>query len=217
MGNKGGIGVSFNLGGSKVCFVTAHLPAHQNKVLRRAATTQRPSRRRRAFLRAGAGVVLTIPSTPRRRMLKGETAQVAERHAAAKKIDGELARALAPDGAGASLAERFDAVVWSGDLNYRTDVDRAAADAFIDAGDLAGLAAADQLGKARASGDAFAAYAEAPLSFPPTRAARVQEGVFSRRRPGGAFCDGSRVFAANGGFATMPRGVCATARAARLP
>ncbi|KAH8076317.1 hypothetical protein JL721_312 [Aureococcus anophagefferens] len=89
------------------------------------------------------------------------------------KISAELAKLLAPgapppdDGAD-PLRGAFDVVAWSGDLNYRVDLPRDAADDLIAARDFAGLLAADQLAGALASGAAWAGYAEAPVAFPPT-------------------------------------------------
>jgi len=97
----------------------------------------------------------------------------AERNREFHKISAELAKLLAPgapppdDGAD-PLRGAFDVVAWSGDLNYRVDLPRDAADDLIAARDFAGLLAADQLAGALASGAAWAGYAEAPVAFPPT-------------------------------------------------
>jgi len=66
------------------------------------------------------------------------------------------------------LRESFDVVVWSGDLNYRLDLDREAADALVAAGDVPGLLEADQLAKQMAAQAAFSGYSEAAISFKPT-------------------------------------------------
>ena len=44
LGNKGGIGVSLNIGSSSFCFITSHLAAHQNAIKRRVADFSRISK-----------------------------------------------------------------------------------------------------------------------------------------------------------------------------
>ena len=130
MGNKGGIGIALKIGGLDVCFVAAHLCAHQHKIKERNA----------------------------------------EYHA----ISSGLAKVLAPGflddsiEGGDRLRQAFDAVVWSGDLNYRVDLSREDADAALASNDLHLLKARDQLDIARSKGDAFAGYVEAERAFPPT-------------------------------------------------
>ena len=130
MGNKGGIGIALKIGGLDVCFVAAHLCAHQHKVK--------------------------------------------ERNAEYHVISSGLAKVLAPGflddsiEGGDRLRQAFDAVVWSGDLNYRVDLDRSDADAALASNDLHLLKARDQLDNARRQGDAFAGFVEAERDFPPT-------------------------------------------------
>ncbi len=44
LGNKGGIGISFMIGKTSYCFLTAHLAAHQNQIVRRTAEFAKISR-----------------------------------------------------------------------------------------------------------------------------------------------------------------------------
>lgn len=90
-------------------------------------------------------------------------------------ITSQLAREFVPtavkDDPGAAIKALIDgssSLFWAGDLNYRLECDRAAADDLIAAGDLAGLQEHDQLLAAVARQEAFSGLAEAPIAFPPT-------------------------------------------------
>ena len=101
-------------------------------------------------------------------------AKILERNREFHAISSGLARALAPgfvDDAlegGDRLTKAFDCVMWSGDLNYRVDLERTEADAALAEHALDRLQHKDQLAAAMATGAAFAHYAEAPIRFPPT-------------------------------------------------
>lgn len=82
-----------------------------------------------------------------------------------------------------TLSQRYDAVIWMGDLNYRIDgLDRGSVLAAIAAGDQATLAAGDQLTAQRAAGAAFSGYCEGPLAFPPTYKFDPGTGVYDSSR-----------------------------------
>ena len=69
------------------------------------------------------------------------------------------------------VSDRYDRVVWMGDLNYRLDLSRDAVDAALASGESAALApllAADQLGAERVAGRIFEGFSEGQISFRPT-------------------------------------------------
>jgi hypothetical protein len=66
------------------------------------------------------------------------------------------------------VSDRFDRVVWVGDLNYRLDAPRAAVDAALARATPEPLWRADQLARERAAGRVFAGFTEGPLLFKPT-------------------------------------------------
>jgi hypothetical protein len=100
--------------------------------------------------------------------------KVKERNAEYHAISSGLAKSLAPGflddsiEGGDRMRQAFDAVVWSGDLNYRVDLSREDADAALASNDLHLLKARDQLDAAMKNGDAFAGYVEAERDFLPT-------------------------------------------------
>ena len=68
-------------------------------------------------------------------------------------------------------SERFDRVVWLGDLNYRISseqLDRDAVEAHIREGRLQALLLADELNAERAAGRTFVGFEEGTINFPPT-------------------------------------------------
>jgi len=91
-------------------------------------------------------------------------------------ITSQLARKFAPlaekdnDPAEASeaLIESAHSLFWAGDLNYRLECDRAAADQLIAVGDYPNLLEHDQLLHAIARQEVFAGLSEALITFPPT-------------------------------------------------
>eukprot|EP00741_Cyanophora_paradoxa_P025599 tig00000383_g24703.t1 len=92
------------------------------------------------------------------------------RSSAPSPADGgmEAWRAAAPSVA-AGASERFERVVWLGDLNYRlAGVSRAEALALLERpGSLGALLEADQLLAEMRAGRAFPSFHEAPIAFPP--------------------------------------------------
>ncbi|GAQ81101.1 inositol polyphosphate phosphatase [Klebsormidium nitens] len=66
------------------------------------------------------------------------------------------------------VADDFDIIVWSGDLNYRVEGNRRVADAALEQNLLEVLRANDQLLREKQAGNAFQGYEEGDLSFTPT-------------------------------------------------
>ena len=142
LGNKGGLVVKLNFGGTSLAFVSCHLAAHAPKLEKRNENCQE--------------------------ILEETTSQIGCKH-----LD---------------VVSQFDHVFWMGDLNYRTDLNAAAALAspgtappypeetahhaavlkLIEASDWEGLLAADQLGMCQQRGEAFVGFAEGRARFRPT-------------------------------------------------
>lgn len=100
---------------------------------------------------------------------------LARRNAEYHTITSQLAREFVPTAAIAdseaaitALLDGSHSLFWAGDLNYRLECGRAAADDLIAAGDFAGLQKHDQLLSAIAWKDVFAGLTESPIAFPPT-------------------------------------------------
>ena len=167
LGNKGGIGIALTIGGTHILFVAAHLTAHQKN----AETRNKQVHKISHDLRKALGVGF------RRR--RGENDDGNEKNsffhgedksaALKKEEDEEEETTLEEKKTGESaLLDIFDAVVWSGDLNYRVELSRPEADALLLKKDFIGLKEADQLTAMRTARRVFVGYDEGPLSFPPT-------------------------------------------------
>jgi len=117
----------------------------------------------------------------------------------------ETASALGPRHL--TAAAQFDHVFWLGDLNYRTDLNAAAAAAgeeapfptdeehhgqvlrLVEQGDWGALLGADQLAASRAAGEAFVGFEEGPIAFAPTfKVERSSELVYQQKRIP-SYCD----------------------------
>jgi len=123
LGNKGGTAISLQLGGSSICFVNAHLTAHQHKVAERNAD----------YHRIETALVLR-PRGRSRASTAGSESSAAAEPAAAERAAASSASSSddeCPEGAAEAAAEGatpppaprggFDFVFWFGDLNYRID------------------------------------------------------------------------------------------------
>lgn len=66
------------------------------------------------------------------------------------------------------VTDQFDYTFWAGDLNYRVDLSREAADECLQKGDLETMLAHDQLSIQKAAGAIFDGFVEAPITFKPT-------------------------------------------------
>eukprot|EP00750_Incisomonas_marina_P014875 INCI17920.1.p1 GENE.INCI17920.1~~INCI17920.1.p1 ORF type:complete len:914 (+),score=146.20 INCI17920.1:420-3161(+) len=141
MGNKGGVGVRFELRDTSLCFVSSHLAAHRDKVQNRNDDFAAISRR----------LLFEHVRTPDYEM---------------EKPGAVVANAISYT----SPIDSHDVVVWAGDLNYRVHVDLPV-EMVLDnakAGNLDLLLAKDQLLNEMFNGRVFQGYAEGPITFPPT-------------------------------------------------
>jgi hypothetical protein len=68
----------------------------------------------------------------------------------------------------AKVSDRFDRVIWMGDLNYRIDAPRDAVDCMLHSGDFDGMWARDQLQAEHGQGRVFRGFVEPSLLFLPT-------------------------------------------------
>ncbi|KAG0268353.1 inositol polyphosphate 5-phosphatase [Actinomortierella ambigua] len=66
------------------------------------------------------------------------------------------------------ITQQFDYTFWAGDLNYRVDMTRQEADAYLAKDDIEALLAHDQLSREKAAGNVFVGFKEAPITFRPS-------------------------------------------------
>ena len=140
MGNKGGIGISFQCGAASFLFVSAHFAAHQTKV----------EIRNKDYARIDSDLWPLLCD------VRPATAQ-SNGVAPASRSDA-VTRA----------SDAFDFVFWCGDLNYRIDGERAAIEAAIAKGQLDALKESDQLEQQRWQFKVFDRFSEGAIGFAPT-------------------------------------------------
>eukprot|EP00042_Codosiga_hollandica_P034639 m.244454 g.244454 ORF g.244454 m.244454 type:complete len:706 (+) comp54462_c0_seq1:144-2261(+) len=106
--------------------------------------------------------------------LTAHQAKVKERNAdfanicAHLTIGGVPAQDASSSSSTVDVTDRFDRVIWLGDLNYRVNTNRRMADAVIAQKMYEVLLANDQLSKERAHKRVFNSFEEPPITFPPT-------------------------------------------------
>ena len=138
LGNKGGIGISFAIGNSRVCFVNSHLSAHQNNVGRRTFE----------FAKISYDLAEAICD------LNGYTGL-----SNVNKDDGDVAN---------PLLSSFDLVFWFGDMNYRIQGTREVVDGLLENNMHGVLLNNDQLTMLMRFDKVYAGFTEGPLHFRPT-------------------------------------------------
>lgn len=188
-GNKGGIGIALNVGSTRLLFITAHLTAHQKNANARHSEVHKISGELKKLLRKPP-VRRIQPScgdedatSP---LFFGETKSPsdsgsgnnedaapkggpsASASSAASSFKPTTRLSFTCTTGESSLVDDFDVIVWSGDLNYRVDASRAAADEALVNKDLGSLRALDQLTTAQTQGYVFVGFHEGLLDFPPT-------------------------------------------------
>lgn len=197
LGNKGGVGVSFNYAGARLCFLNAHLAAHNEKVKQRNADYHRivktmfaPKIKGGGGGGAGVDVGSTFTKVPGQRVKanavapadasESESGKVSSSDSSAASnprtpIDPDRPTTETPSAFGGlikrqgwSAAEGFDLCVFMGDLNYRVEGNRLAVDVLLERGMMEVMRANDQLAIERTAGRAFAGWSEGELAFPPT-------------------------------------------------
>ncbi|MES1909561.1 MAG: hypothetical protein MHM6MM_002278 [Cercozoa sp. M6MM] len=195
LGNKGAVYCALHLCGTRFLVLNSHLHAHHGAkhVRRRNAECYAIMRQLRVpenFFRAGIRLRACLRSF---HLFKGEQsrlgghvllspeslsyAEAARRYTSLRFAEfdqteqrrGCLQVHPVNDTVSTSVVmERFDAVIWTGDLNYRINGNRGAVDHLIERGMMEVLRANDQLSHQREHGLAFTSFQEGPLSFAPT-------------------------------------------------
>jgi len=155
VGNKGGVCISCLIGDTSVLFVNSHFAAHQNSVEDRNGD----------FRKICFGTSLKPP-----RSLSGSPEP--------STPDAESPKSKAtPDSKRFNITERYDAVFWSGDLNYRINGLRNMVDVLLkDDAFKDVLLANDQLSIERKKGTVFPGFLEGPLQFNPTYKFHKEDG-----------------------------------------
>ncbi|GLE02851.1 hypothetical protein PINS_up011715 [Pythium insidiosum] len=150
-GNKGGVGIAFNIGRTSFAFVNCHFDAHQHNVSKRNANFHRINRE----LRLQATSENSSPS---------RTATSSWKSTRGSLGGARRSTATAPT----TIADAFDHVFWYGDLNYRINGTRRMIDRLLLHQQHAVLRFNDQLLIEMTRGNVFAGFSEGPLHFRPT-------------------------------------------------
>lgn len=170
LGNKGGIGISFNVGTSSMCIVNAHLAASQFAVQKRIDD----------YVRISNMIPLRMGSSRRRRLMKNAIDIVKSRTRSGNQISP--VHKLKPNltTKGKTLFHMFDFVFLAGDLNFRSNGTRAIVDSLlkIDAHEI--LLHNDQLSLLLQIDPVFNGFEEGPLNFRPTYKFDKELGKFRR-------------------------------------
>jgi inositol polyphosphate 5-phosphatase INPP5B/F len=145
MGNKGAVVVRFNLHGTSLCFVCAHLAAE------RSAVQARNSNYRNITERS-----LLVPES-----------DPGKRFPSVSPQSGQYS--LLDDRSLCTISDH-DLIFWLGDFNYRIDVSVAVEEIMnhIWSENVLSLSRRDQLNSERAQGNVFLGFEEAPLTFLPS-------------------------------------------------
>jgi inositol polyphosphate 5-phosphatase INPP5B/F len=145
MGNKGAVIVRFNLHGTSLCFVCAHLAAARENV--QARNTDYRNIMERSSLLPEGSLDKRFPSFTRQSGQYG----------------------LLDDSSLCTILDH-DLVFWIGDFNYRLDVSLSLEEimSHICCENIASLRQKDQLTQERAQGNVFQGFEEAPLTFLPS-------------------------------------------------
>jgi len=216
IGNKGGVGVSFEYAGARLCFLNAHLAAHAENVEQRNAdyhrivktmfaprgrdkgkhvSSEKPAKIKRNAVAPSPAVVEDVPSN--------------------SPIDSTRPTPSTPKFGGVfklkgwSAADGFDMCLFLGDLNYRVEGNRRAVDVLLERGMLDVMRANDQLQIERSAGRAFAGWSEGTLAFPPTY--KVDRGTVdtydtSKKQRVPSWTDRVMWRTVTGGAVTCPKG-----------
>jgi hypothetical protein len=159
LGNKGGVGIAFNVGKTAMLFMNAHLAAHQWRVDDRNRDYARIEQNM-PLVPSGYGLEARLHAEAALAALITRSAKTqqgdAQPQAQADDSDddeepspvisngaGAVASKVEPDGLApgevldtsvpTSVSERFDRIVFMGDFNYRIDATREAVDEWLQA------------------------------------------------------------------------------------
>lgn len=158
LGNKGGVGIAFTLGGTSFAFVNCHFEAHQRNVARRNGNFHRIN----TELKLLPGPPVSLPPEPSSPLsLQTSGLQGLGRTSVNRFSVGGSTGLRA-------VSEVFDRVFWYGDLNYRINGTRRMVDTLLVRNHYDVLVANDQLHREMKAGNVFAHFQEGPLHFRPT-------------------------------------------------
>jgi hypothetical protein len=160
LGNKGGIGVSLNVGKTSFCFVAAHLAAGFLNVERRVEE----------FAIISREVAESLGNHHALRTSGDTTASELEQDSAVTKSlqFSESHDEKSSEEERNPLLSAFDYVFWFGDLNFRLHGQRKHVDYLLQRMDHKCLLAMDQLQHVKTYDPLLAGLAEGPLNFRPT-------------------------------------------------
>lgn len=142
VGNKGCVGISFNIGYSKLCCITSHFQAHQNNIQGRNLDYYKIINKIRLGLN--------------------------NNNNNSKHDSNNNNNNITTSSLSTTVIDRFDYVLWCGDLNYRVHANRSIADALLDKNMIEVMLANDQLTHERLKGRVFQNMCENDIHFKPT-------------------------------------------------
>jgi len=184
LGNKGGIGISFNVGRSSFCFLTAHLAAHQHEM----------DRRTKEFARISSEISSALGKNEKYSLLQEKNSLLVDEIIPPLVLE-ERFQDDGSNGSSSSadinannctpqnnnccssrthsssvnpLALSFDFVFWGGDLNYRIHGTRRIVDILLQSNNHAALVSNDQLSMMMQFDKTFNGLHEGQLTFRPT-------------------------------------------------
>jgi len=202
LGNKGGIGITMTIGRTKLCFLTAHLAAHQNQMDRRTAEFGKISREVSRNLGEEGN---DNTSTELHEPIDGEVDEAqdafedndvegASNHAAdsnrsftcslCSKVPNSVRQCSLccysnrGDDKYNPLPDAFDQIIWAGDFNFRIHGTRDIVDSLLHHNRYDILLDNDQLIMLMQFDKAFVGFTEGPLTFRPTYKFDKNSGEF---------------------------------------
>lgn len=197
LGNKGGVAISFMIGSTSLCFLTAHLAAHQNQMDRRTAEFGRISREVVEAIRPEEPKVGANNATSRTEgfhdntEIGSSTDFVTTEEISLRTTDSlegnsnssccfrqnpfktvqqcsRCCKCRREDQKYNPLPDAFDHVIWGGDLNFRIHGTRDIVDSLLAHSRHDVLVDNDQLNMVMQFDKYFAGFVEGPLNFRPT-------------------------------------------------
>jgi len=163
LGNKGGVGISFNVGRTTFLFVAAHFTAHQDNA----------SQRNDDFHKIDTQLMLPLGFRPPMQLKRKSSSNW-------NSVENGYDLVAAEDPRGRASA-RFDRVFFMGDFNYRIDAVRDDVNVWLlskRAKDLQKMLEHDQLSKERKKGTVFAGFEEGALNFLPTYKFDIDSNIY---------------------------------------
>ena len=159
IGNKGGVGVCMNVGGTSLLFINSHFAAHQHAVDKRNTDFWAISNKLnlRPKHPAAASSVTNHKATTPIAISLPPPAPLPARSSSSSTVSSSTL-----------VTERFDRVFWLGDLNYRIEGTHRLVCHLLQSEHLQPLLNNDQLTRSRLTQSAFAHFHEQAITFKPT-------------------------------------------------